>query len=231
MARGRQVESALRHKSARERASIAIVDDHPLVREGLAARISAQPDLQVCCEARDPAEALALIRNGQPDLVILDLAFRSGSGLELIKMLTTDGAKTRILVVSAYDEELFAERALRAGAHGYLNKQELQGSVLEAIRTVLRGEVYVSAAIAQRLASQAISSGRAPRGLEGLTDREMQVFELIGRGAGTRSIAEALNLSVHTIESHRENIRMKLNLRNGAELMRQAVMWTLESRI
>lgn len=209
------------------RARIAIVDDHPLVRGGLVALISTQPDLEVCCDAADAEEARPLIDAGRPDLAIVDLALKHGSGLDLIKQLAGSACAPRILVISAYEEELFAERALRAGAQGYLNKQQLSGSVIEAIRTVLGGGVYLSAAMAQRIASQVISGRGAPRGLEALSDREMQVFELIGHGQGTRAIAEQLHLSVHTIESHRENIRTKLGLRNGAALLRHAVSWTL----
>jgi DNA-binding NarL/FixJ family response regulator len=221
--------SGSRSVSPPGRARIAIVDDHPLVREGLAARISSQPDLEVCGEASNPEEALTLVRSVRPDLLILDLALQGGSGLEVIKKLTADAGGPKVLVVSAYEEEVFAERVLRAGALGYLNKQEVQGSVIQAIRAVLHGERYMSTRMAQRLASQAVSGGRVSRGLEALSDREMQIFELIGRGAGTRAIAEQLHLSVHTIESHRENIRLKLNLRSGTELLRQAVLWTLES--
>lgn len=217
-------------RSSVRRARIVVVDDHPLVREGLAARIGTQPDLEVCCQADDSAVALELIRAGNPDLVIVDVALKNGSGLGLVKALSAEGNGVRILVVSAYDEELFAERMLRAGAHGYVNKQELHGSVLEAIRAVLAGEIYLSAGLAQRLASEAVAGRRNTRGLEQLSDRELQIFELIGRGAGTRAIAAQLHLSVHTVESHREHIRAKLNLRNGTELLRRAVLWTLESR-
>ena len=216
-----------RSPSRFKRIRIAVVDDHPLVREGLAARISTQPDWEVCCGAADPEEALALIRAGGPDLAIVDLALKHGSGLDLIKQLAANTPAPKILVVSAYEEELFAERVLRAGAQGYLNKQELHGSVIEAIRTVLRGGVYLSAAMTERIAKQVISGQGAPRGLDALSNREMQVFELIGHGQGTREIAEQLHLSVHTIESHRENIRMKLGLRNGTELLRRAVSWAL----
>lgn len=212
------------------RIRIAVVDDHPLVRDGLAARISSQPDLEVCCAAADPEQALALVRASRPDLMIVDLALKHGSGLELIRQLVTAVPAMRILVISAYEEELFAERVLRAGAQGYLNKQELHVSVLEAIRTVLRGGVYLSAAMSERIARQVIAGQGARRGLEALSDREMQVFELIGNGQGTRAIAERLRLSVHTIESHRENIRMKLGLRNGTELLRRAVSWSLGAR-
>lgn len=136
-------------------------------------------------------------------------------------------SRPKVLVVSAYDEALFAERALRAGAQGYINKQELQGSVIEAIRKLLRGELFLSAEMTQQLAGQAVSGRIASQGVEALTDRELQIFQLIGRGITTRAIAEELRLSVHTIESHRENIRLKLNLRNGTQLLQRAVLWTL----
>ncbi len=140
------------------RVSIAIVDDHPLVREGLSARIAAQPDMEVCGEADDIESALELVVTKRPSLVIVDIALREGHGIDLIKRIVAAGVQTRMLVVSAYDESLFAERALRAGALGYINKQELQGKVVEALRTVLRGERYLSTALAQRLIAQAIGS-------------------------------------------------------------------------
>ena len=208
---------------------VLIVDDHPLVREGLAARISAQPDLQVCGEASTIEEALALIRTTHPDLVIADLALKQGSGLDLIKQASTSRPCPKILVVSAYEESLFAERALRAGAQGYLNKQELQGSVIEAIQAVLRDQLYLSAEMVRRLAGRALGGKPLVQGVGALSDRELQVFELIGRGRSTREIAQQLKRSVHTIESHREKIRAKLNLRSGSELTQQAVRWVLEA--
>jgi DNA-binding NarL/FixJ family response regulator len=211
------------------RATVAIVDDHPLVREGLAARIGAQPDMEVCGEAADIESALELIVTKRPSLVIVDIALRDGHGIDLIKRIVAAGVNTRMLVVSAYDESLFAERALRAGALGYINKQELQGKVVEALRTVLRGERYLSPAMAQRLIAQAIGSKVAHGGTEALTDRELQIFQLIGRGKSTRDIAQELNVSVHTIDSHREHIRAKLNLRSGTELIQRAVQWHIEN--
>jgi DNA-binding NarL/FixJ family response regulator len=218
-----------RGASVRGRVRVLIVDDHPLVREGLTARISAQRDLEICGQASDIDQALSLAGSTQPAIMIVDLALKRGSGLELIKKVRAGGASPRILVVSAYAEALFAERALRAGAQGYLNKQEAPGSIIEAIRVLLRGELYLSADMAQRLAGQALSGNVASRGVEGLSDRELQIFQLIGRGNGTRAIAEQLHLSVHTIESHREKIRIKLDLRNGIELLQRAVQWTLEN--
>lgn len=211
------------------RLTIAIVDDHPLVREGLAARISAQPDMEVCGEADDIESAMEMIVAKRPALVIVDIALRDGHGIDLIKRIVAAGINTRMLVVSAYDESLFAERALRAGALGYINKQELQGKVVEALRTVLRGERYLSSAMAQRLIAQAIGSRAAAGGTEALTDRELQIFQLVGRGKSTREIANELNVSVHTIDSHREHIRAKLDLRSGTELIQRAVQWHIEN--
>ena len=222
---------AERHRTQthRGRTRVVIVDDHPLVCEGLRARIAAQPDFEVCGEASDAEEALKLLEATRPEIMIIDLALKSGNGLDLIKRVRMRGAGPKVLVVSAYEEALFAERALRAGAQGYLNKQELQGTIIEALRALQRGELYLSPTFARRLAGQ-VSRRVARSGAEALTDRELQVFQLIGQGRSTRSIAELLHLSVHTIETHRENIRRKLELRNGAELVQQAVLWNLEHR-
>jgi DNA-binding NarL/FixJ family response regulator len=220
----------MEHKFAGSgRVTVAIVDDHPLVREGLAARIAAQPDMEVCGEAADIESALELIVTKRPSLAIVDIALRNGHGIDLIKRIVAAGVNTRMLVVSAYDESFFAERALRAGALGYINKQELQGQVVEALRTVLRGERYLSAVMAQRLIAQAIGSKVVHGGTETLTDRELQIFQLIGRGKSTREIAQELNVSVHTIDSHREHIRAKLDLRSGTELIQRAVQWHMEN--
>lgn len=208
---------------------ILIVDDHALVREGLSARISTQPDLQVCGEASTIEEAWALLRTTHPDLVIVDLALKGASGLDLIKQAVTIRPAPRILVVSAYEESLFAERALRAGAQGYINKQELQGSVIEAVRTVLRDQLYLSAEMMQQIAGGAVGHKPMAQGIRSLSDRELQVFELIGLGHSTREIAQQLKRSVHTIESHRERIRAKLSLRGASELTQQAVRWVLET--
>jgi DNA-binding NarL/FixJ family response regulator len=213
-------------------AQVLIVDDHPLVREGLAARLSSQPGLQVCGEAATVDEALALARAMRPALVIVDLALRNGSGLDLIKQLARErGApRPRILVVSAYEGGLLAERALHAGAHGYINKQELQGSLLEAVRTVLGGSNYLGPELKQRFIDHAFISHRPARsGIEALSDRELQVFQLIGAGKSTRAIARQLHVSIHTVESHREKIRLKLNLHDGSELLQAAIEWARES--
>jgi DNA-binding NarL/FixJ family response regulator len=210
---------------------VLIVDDHPLVREGLAARIGSQRDLEVCGEAADVDGALALLDETRPDLMIVDLMLKSGHGLDLINKASRREPPPKMLVLSAHDESMFAARVIRAGAHGYVNKQEAQDKVLDAIAAVLRGELYVSAEFAQRLVGNPLGAD-APeaRGTERLSDRELEIFELIGRGRSTRSIAAELHLSIHTIETHRENIRAKLSLRNGSELTRFAVQWVLESR-
>lgn len=211
------------------RARVLIVDDHPLVREGLSSRIAAQPDLEVCGEAADVDQALTLIRTTRPAVVLLDLALKKGSGLDLIKQITVSATGPKVLVISAYDEELYAERALRAGAHGYINKQELQVSIVEAIRRLLHNELFLSPRMTRRIAGHAVSgSPRPASGVDALTDRELEVFGLIGRGNTTRWIAEELRVSIHTIESHREKIRLKLGLRNGTELLQRAVLWVMD---
>jgi DNA-binding NarL/FixJ family response regulator len=211
------------------RARVLIVDDHPMVREGLAARLSIRPNLEVCGEAAEVDEALDLVDSLQPELIIVDLSLRSGHGLDLIKKVSVRQPATKMLVLSAHDESLFARRALRAGALGYVNKQEAQDTVIEAIDTVLRGERYLSDKLRQELMMHALDEEKRPGGIASLSDRELEIFELIGRGRSTRSIADQLHLSVHTIETHRENIRAKLHLSNGAELVRMAVQWMLEA--
>jgi DNA-binding NarL/FixJ family response regulator len=212
-------------------ARIVIVDDHPMLREGLAMRISAKPDLAVCGEAATEEEGLALVKRRSPDLVIVDISLKSGHGIDLIKRIKARHPKVKMLVVSGYDESLYAERSLRAGALGYLNKQETNEKVIDAIRTVLDGRRYLSPKMTQQLVGQAIGSGQ-PGGddpIHRLSNRELEVFQLIGRGQPTGSIAAQLQISIHTVESHRHTIRRKLHLKNGAELTQRAVQWVLEN--
>lgn len=224
----RMAGHAARHACHRT-ATVLIIDDHPLIREGLAARVASQPDLAVCGEVSTISGALAVLEAETPDLAIVDLVLQDGHGLDLIKSIARKGYPTKVLVISAYDESIYAERVLRAGAQGYVNKRELHGSILDAIRAVLRGDRFLSPEITNRLVRQALG-GHRERGVsaEILTDRELMVFEMIGRGLSTRRIASRLNLSVHTVESHREKIRHKLDLNDGTELMRRAVEWVLE---
>lgn len=209
---------------------IVIVDDHPMMRDGLTLRISAHADMTVCGEAATEDEGVELVKQLSPDLMIIDISLKSGNGIELVKRVRLLDTKVKMLVVSTFDESLYAERALRAGALGYLNKQESSEKLIDAIRTVLKGERFVSAEITQRLVNQALGKRTVVQDpIEQLTDRELEIFKLIGAGVSTSAIADKLFLSTHTVDTHRENIKRKLNAKNGAELNRQAIQSMLES--
>jgi DNA-binding NarL/FixJ family response regulator len=209
---------------------ILIVDDHPSVREGLALRISLHADLEVCGEAESEEQAMTLVKQLKPDLVLVDISLKSGHGLELIKRIRAMDPVVKMLVISGFQESLYAERACRAGAMGYLNKQESSEKMIEAIRTVLAGERFLSPEISRRLISQALSSSdRKKTPIEQLTDRELEIFRMIGQGLSTSLIASRLFLSTHTIDTHRENIKRKLSINSAAELSRAAVQWLLEN--
>ena len=212
------------------RTRILIVDDHPLICEGLTMRLSLQPDLQVCGEAATEEEALTLVYKTAPNLVLVDISLKCGHGIELVKQIKSRHPRVKMLVVSGFDESLYAEWALRAGALGYLNKQESNEKLLDAIRTVLAGKRFVSATIAQRLVGQALGHAhQANTPIDRLSDRELQIFHLIGKGLTTGAIADQLFISTHTIDTHRENIKHKLGIPNAGELTRAAVQWVLES--
>lgn len=218
----------MNHSSFQSR--ILIVDDHPMMRDGLTMRINSQPDMVVCGEAACENEAVELLMQTCPDLVLVDISLQSGNGIELVKRIRLLNAETKMLVVSTFQESLYAERALRAGALGYLNKQESNDKLLEAIRTVLKGERFVSPEITQRLVSQALGKqSLTDDPLKMLTDRELEIFRLIGAGNSTSTIAEQLFLSPHTVDTHRENIKKKLGFKNAAQLNRQAIQSMLES--
>ncbi len=206
---------------------IIIVDDHPLMRKGLALSLATDPDLDVVAQAADAEEALGLIEEHDVDLAIIDISLPGMSGLELVKHLQALKPDLKTLIVSRHDETLYAERAIRAGARGYLMKLEAGDVIVRAARRVLGGGIYVSEEINERLL-MGMATGRenlAQSPLEVLSDRELEVFELTGRGLGTREIAERLYLSVKTVESYRARIKDKLNLRTAAELMQHAVQW------
>ena len=209
------------------RKRVLLVDDHPFMRAGLGALIDRQPDMQVCGEAGTPAEALQAIAREKPDLVLTDLTMPGRSGLEFIKDLKAAHEGLAVLIMSMHDETVFAERALRAGARGYIMKEAGGENLLLALRQVLRGEVYVSPRMAARVLSGL--AGAKPRDthspIEQLTDREFEVFQLIGQGKGTRDIADQLHLSPKTVDVHRANIREKLDLPNATALIRHAVRW------
>jgi DNA-binding NarL/FixJ family response regulator len=209
---------------------ILIVDDHPSVREGLALRISLHADLEVCGEAETEDQALVLVKQTSPDLVLVDISLKSGHGIELIKRIRSLDPAIKMLVISGFQESLYAERALRAGALGYLNKQESNEKMIEAIRTVLAGERFLSPEMSRRLINQALGASDATKTpIENLTDRELEIFRMIGEGLTTSAIANRLFLSTHTIDTHRENIKRKLAVSTAAELSRAAVQWLLEN--
>lgn len=207
--------------------SILIVDDHPMLRRGLAALIETDPDLSVCGEAETCQDAMLALRDMRPDLVIIDLALRESDGLDLVKQVKASYPETPTMVLSMHDEAVYAERALRAGARGYVSKQQLDETVLDAIRRVLGGETYMSEQLKSRLAAKFIGGKtlQTDSPLDALTDRELQVFRLIGSGRSTRQIAERLSLSVKTIESHCEHIKQKLTLHSSTELAHRATLW------
>jgi len=209
---------------------ILIVDDHPSVREGLALRISLDSDLEVCGEAESEDQALELVKQTSPELVLVDISLKSGHGIELIKRIRSLDPAIKMLVITGFQESLYAERAFRAGALGYLNKQESNEKMIEAIRTVLAGERFISPEISRRLINQALGASDVTKTpIERLTDRELEIFRMIGEGLTTSAIANRLFLSTHTIDTHRENIKRKLGAKNAGELNRQAVQWLLEN--
>jgi DNA-binding NarL/FixJ family response regulator len=207
--------------------TVLLVDDHPFMRAGLAQLIERQADLAVCGEAGNPVEAIRELAKTRPNLVLTDITMPGRSGLEFIKDLRAQHPDLLILVVSMHDEAIYAERALRAGARGYIMKEAGGDNLLAAIRQVLRGEVYVSPTMSARILDNL--SGRRPRGssspIERLTDREFEVFQLIGHGKSTRDIAEQLHLSPKTVDVHRGNIKEKLGLTDATALVRHAVRW------
>lgn len=206
---------------------IGLVDDHPLMRKGLRLVIEAEEDLRICCEAESAEAMMSHLAQARPEVLIVDVSLPGMSGIDFIRHVHAIDPDIRVLVVSRHDETLYAERAIRAGARGYLMKMAAGDTVVTAIRRILAGGIYVSADINERLL-QGIATGQntfnhSP--LEVLSDRELEVFELTGRGFGTREISERLNLSIKTIESYRARIKTKLNLSGAAELMQHAVQW------
>jgi len=221
------METSLLSKSKHRKYKVFIVDDHPLMREGLARLINLQPDLSVCGEAPTTHQALKSIPVLKPDIVVLDLTLAGSNGLDLIKDMKSRSIKSFILVLSMHDESLYAERALRAGAKGYIMKEEASKEVLKAIHCILAGDIYLSKKMAARMLHK-IAGGQSnektlPEGA--LSDRELQVFQSIGQGRGTRQIAEELHISAKTVESYRAHIKVKMDLKNAHELTQHAVHW------
>lgn len=213
------------------RSRILLVDDHPVVRLGFAQLLSHEHDLSICGEAASAAEGLELAERLEPDLVLLDISLPGESGLELLKRLRKLRPGMPVLICSMHDEMLFAERAIRAGARGYIGKREAPDELVTAVRAVLAGERYLSPRFAQLLdAAGRGSRAELPGPVSALSDRELEVFELIGRGVGTREIAERLGISVKTAETYRENIKQKLMIESAPALARRAVAWVLGER-
>jgi DNA-binding NarL/FixJ family response regulator len=209
---------------------ILLVDDHPVMRRGLSETFGDIEGMAICGEAASAAEALELAESLRPDVALVDVSMGDDSGIELVKLLKEKYPNLKTLVLSMHDEMLFAERAIRAGSLGYLNKSQPTETLIEAIRLVARGKVYLTPKMTDRILHQ-MAKGKAEPGhdpVSDLSDRELQVFEMIGQGFITKQIAGKLNLSAKTIETHREHIKEKLNLANATELTRRAVQWVLQ---
>src|ERR1700730_4508012 len=214
------------------RKRILVVDDHPIVRQGLALLINREPDLVVCGEAEEAMGALHVLASARPDVLIVDISLNGPDGLDLLKSVRTTNATLPVLILSMHDESIYAERALRAGANGYIMKQEATEKVLVAVRRILNGEIYVSDRIANKMLKHYITGSGTLRNstINDLRDRELEVFRLIGEGHGTRQIAEELHLSVKTVESYQAHIKDKLCLRSSRELMQHAIQWNMNEK-
>ena len=211
---------------------ILIVDDHPAVREGLAARIATVPDMEICGAAEDAAEAMQLVRNTHPDIAIVDISLKGGcSGLDLIKRIKDEDSSLQILVWSMHPDSLYAERSLRAGALGYINKTHTTSHLLDAIQKVRNNQIYLSEDTTKRLLQHMVGHAENKTSntpCEVLSNRELEVFILIGEGLSTKRIAKRLNISVHTVETHRLRIKCKLDIKSATELTNMATRWLME---
>jgi len=218
-------------EGAEQKKRILIVEDHPIVRQGLRWLIGQEPDLEICGEVEDVPEALRLVNSTCPDLIVIDISLKDSNGIELVKQIKGLDLRVKMLVSSVHDDSVYAERALRAGAMGYINKQQATDKLIQAIRTVLDDRVYLSENMADRLLDRFRGGKKAKYSLvDILSDRELEVFELLGQGLSVRQIADKLHRSPKTVESHRENIKTKMNLDNGTELLYRAIEWVKESK-
>lgn len=215
-----------RTAASSKRIRVFLVDDHPIVRRGFQLLLGMEPDFLVCGEADSAPAALERILALKPDVAIIDLALKGGSGLELIKQLRAQGLRLKLLVFSMRNEGIYAERALRAGADGYITKEEGTEKAIQAIRLLMQGQRYFSKEVAEKMMESLVGNSPDTEGaIESLSDRELEVLELIGNGLGSRDIAEKLHLSIKTIESHREHIKTKLGLTRATELVSYAFNW------
>jgi DNA-binding NarL/FixJ family response regulator len=224
---------AVTHESrnTENRKRILLVDDHPIVRQGLAQLIGQEPDMIVCGEAETPAEAMKALVATQPAAAVVDLSLKAGSGLDLIKDIRASHPDVLMLVFSMYDESAYAERSLRAGARGYVMKGRAPGTVVAALRQILSGGAYVSPEVSSEILLK-LAAGPAARTFEvpSLTDRELEIFRMLGEGRGTRQIARQLHRSQKTVNSHCENIKKKLNCKSSIALLQEATRWLASSK-
>jgi DNA-binding NarL/FixJ family response regulator len=220
------------HVVAARKKTVFVVDDHPIVRQGLALLINREPDLTVCGEAEEMHAALSAIPVAKPDILIVDISLNGPDGLELLKNIRITSPRLPVLILSMHDESIYAERALRAGANGYIMKQEATENVLVALRRILNGEIYVSGRIANSMLQHYVhgASPSPQSSISELTDRELEVFRLIGEGHSTRQIAEELHISVKTVESYQAHIKEKLSLRSARELVQHAIQWAISEK-
>jgi len=214
-------EKSEEHRKVR----VLLVEDHAIFREQLAQLINREADMLVCGEADNVADAFQLTETARPDILIVDITLKGRSGLDLLKDLKAQGSLVPALVLSMHDELLYAERVLRAGARGYITKQETSKQVLSAIRKVLSGQIYVGPRMADRILENFSSGPKSQEGITQLTDRELEVFELIGKGRGTREICQRLGLGVSTVDTYRARIKAKLHLENASQLTHEAICW------
>jgi len=221
-----------RSQSLGAKKRILVVDDHPIIRQGLALMLNREGDLVVCGEAEDATGAMLVMASARPDILIVDISLNGPDGLDLLKNIRTTHPALPVLILSMHDESIYAERALRAGANGYIMKQEATEKVLVAIRRILNGEIYVSERIANKMLKHYITGagGLKNSSISDLSDRELEVFRLIGEGHGTRQIAEELHLSIKTVESYQAHIKDKLSLRSARELMQHAIQWNMNEK-
>ena len=223
--------NASRVSPSTTKCKVFLIDDHPIVRQGLALFIDREPDLMVCGEADGALSALQAIQDSLPDFVVLDISLEGPDGLELLKTMRAKYPNLPVLILSMHDESAYAERALRAGANGYIMKQEATEKVLTAIRQILRGDVYLSDRLTKRMLQQFVHGAISPRDpLAKLSDRELEVYRLIGAGHGTRQIADEVHVSTKTVESYQAHIKEKLSLRNARELVQHAIESSLNEK-
>ena len=226
------MEGITQPRGPERRSKVFVVDDHPIVRQGLGLLIDREPDLVVCGEAEEANAAILGIASQRPDILLIDISLNGPDGLDLLKAIRSRDPYVPVLILSMHDEAIYAERALRAGANGYIMKQEATEAVLVAIRRILHGEIHVSERVAGKMLRQYIKGTPAamPSSVAELTDRELEVFRLIGEGHSTRKIAEELHLSIKTVESYQAHIKEKLALRSGRELVQRAIQWSISER-